>query len=75
MLAYGHLELENVSIEAPLALSEDGTELLHLTIEPWQRGAAAFVVQGAAKGAALGRPWKIHAPAASCAGAAPPMPR
>ena len=61
MLAGDHLELENVSIEAPLALSGDATELLHLAIEPWQRGAATFLVQSAPKGAGFDRPWKIHA--------------
>lgn len=61
MLAGGHLELENVAIEAPLALSGDATELLHLAIEPWQRGAATFLVQSAPKGAAFDRPWKVHA--------------
>jgi acyl transferase domain-containing protein len=61
VLAGGHLELEQISIEAPLALSADATELLHLTIEPWQRGTAAFVVQSTPKEAAFDRPWKIHA--------------
>ena len=61
MLAGGHLKLENVSIEAPLALSGDATELLHLAVDPWRQGAASFVVQSAPKGAAFDRPWKIHA--------------
>ena len=61
MLAGDQLKLENISIEAPLALSGDATELLHLTIEPWQRGAATFLVQSAPKGAAFHWPWKIHA--------------
>lgn len=61
VLAGDQLKLENISIEAPLALSGDATELLHLTIEPWQRGVASFLVQSAPKGAAFDRPWKIHA--------------
>ncbi|MDX2205397.1 MAG: SDR family NAD(P)-dependent oxidoreductase [Hyphomicrobiaceae bacterium] len=60
-LAGGHLELEHVAIEAPLALAADASELLHLSVEPWQRGRASFLVQSAPKGAAFDRPWRIHA--------------
>ncbi|HEY2419640.1 MAG TPA: type I polyketide synthase, partial [Steroidobacteraceae bacterium] len=61
ILAGEHLELENISIDAPLALSAETTELLHLTVKPWQRGAASFIVQSAPKAAAFDLPWKVHA--------------